>query len=174
MSDKATNYAKLAKKHLDRIVLVTLSLMLLTLVFLWYQEQNTTVGLAQGEGVPAKFPDPLAENPHYKRINTMAQVPDITKYPAIQQIALYNMFDYKSVRDKAQIERGADQRLAQAQEAANAGRSDEAKKMLGEILRQVPTHKKARELMEKLNPPANPAAATAATPAAGTPVAETP
>lgn len=171
MSDKSAEYAKLARKHLDRIVLGILSAMLLTLIFFWYQEQNTTVGLTAGEGTPAKLADPIVENPHYKRISAMASPAEMP--PAIQQIALYNMFDYKSVRDKQQIERGADERFLKAQEAATAGRNEDAKRLLSEILRQVPSHKKARELMEKINP-STPPASPGATPAAAVTPAPTP
>jgi len=151
MSAAAEQYLKLAKKHLDRIVIAVLFLILAGLIFVLFQEQTGTVGLEGDAGKQASFPVVVDQNKQFDRVMAMATKPDMTSYPAIQQIAIYNMFDYKSVKDKEQIERGADQRFAQAQEAANKGNAEEAKRLIGEILRQVPSHRKARELLETLN-----------------------
>ncbi len=163
MNDKTKHYIRLAERNLGRIVMGVLFLILLGLGYAIYSEQESTSGSAEG-GKPAVLDDPLPKNSHFHKVMAMATAQDITSFPAIQQVAQYNMFDYKSVRDKQEIERGADQKFAQAQDAATKGQPDEAKRLLGEILKQVPTHKKARELLDKLS--ASPAAKAEAPPAA--------
>lgn len=150
MNDKTKHYVRLAERNAGKIVMGALFLILLGLGYAIYSEQGSTAVDAEG-GTPAKLPDPLPDNPHFKRVSAMATGQDLTSFPAIQQVAQYNMFDYKSVRDKQEIERGADQKFAQAQNAATNGQAEEAKRLLNEILKQVPTHKKAHELLDKLN-----------------------
>lgn len=167
MSDKAAQYTKMFKKNIDRIVIAIMFLILGGLVFAWFQEQTGGVSGEVVEGKAASWEDPVAKNPHFTRVIALTQKPDMTSYPAIQQIALYNMFDYKSVRDKQEIERGADQRFAQAQDAFNKGNPEEARRLIGEILRQVPSHRKARELLEKINSSSATAEPGLAAPSAG-------
>lgn len=172
MNDNMAKYMKMAEKNLGRIVMGVLFLMLGGLIFAWYQEQNAFIGGEGGDGVPAKMTDPIAENTAYKKVQAMAGDQPMSEYPGIQQISQYNMFDYKSVRDKQEIERGAEQKLKQAETAVAAGRTEEAKRLLGEILQQVPSHRKAREMLEKMNPKEK--AAATPTPAAANPAAEQP
>ncbi|MGI8908825.1 MAG: hypothetical protein ACR2IE_20320 [Candidatus Sumerlaeaceae bacterium] len=164
MSDKTKHYIRLAERNLGRIVMGVLLFILVGLAYALYSEQSNTVGVDAEGGMPARLEDPLPKNPHFLRITTMSTPQDLASSPPIQQVAQYNMFDYKSVRDKQEIERGADQKFAQAQDAATKGQPDEAKRLLGEILKQVPTHKKARELSEKLNSAATAKPAATATP----------
>jgi hypothetical protein len=151
MNDKTKHYLRLAERHLGRIVMGVMLLILVGLAYALYSEQNSTTGVDAESGNAAKLDDPLVNNPQFPRITAMANPQDLSSSPPIQQVAQYNMFDYKSVRDKQEIERGADQKFAQAQEAINRNQNEEAKRLLAEILKQVPTHKKARELQDKLN-----------------------
>jgi hypothetical protein len=171
MNDKTKQYLRMAEKNLGRIVVGVLGVILLGLAYSIYSEQTSTAGLDAGAGKPAVLDDPLPKNPNFKRVAAMAEPQDMGKHPAIQQVAQYNMFDYKSVRDKQEIERGADQKFAQAQDAAGKGQAEEAKRLLGEILKQVPTHKKARELLDKLNASSGGAKGAAAPGAAPSPAA---
>jgi hypothetical protein len=166
MNDKTKHYIRLAERNLGRIVMGVLFVILAGLVYAIYSEQGSTAVESAEGGVPAKLPDPVADNAHFKRVEAMSSTVDYTSFPQIQQVAQYNMFDYKSVRDKQEIERGADQKFAQAQAAANNKQNEEAKRLLNEILKQVPTHKKAKELLDKLNSGAKAEATPAATPAA--------
>jgi hypothetical protein len=168
MNDKTKHYLKLAERNLGRIVMGVMFVILLGLAWALYSEQTSTAAVDAESGKPALLDDPLLKNPHFYRITAMSNPQDIASSPPIQQVAQYNMFDYKSVRDKQEIERGADQKFVQAQDAATRGQNEEARRLLAEILKQVPTHKKAQELQAKI------AAATAATATPAASVAPTP
>src|SRR5690606_27671996 len=110
----ATPLAKKLKQNVDKIVMAVLWIMVAGLGYMWFLEQNSTVGADAETGKPANLTDPITENPNWAKISKMSQNPDISQYPQIQQAAQYNMFDYKSVRDRQEIEKGAQQKFEQA------------------------------------------------------------
>lgn len=146
---------KKIKKNLDKIVMGTLWLMVGGLAYVWFVEQNSTVGADAETGKPADLSDPVAKNANWEKLSKMSAQPNIQNFPQIQQAAQYNMFDYKSVRDRQEIERGAEQKLAQAKTLSTT-QKPEAIRLLKEILIQVPMHKQARELLNQLEPAATP------------------
>lgn len=168
MNEQAERYIKLLKKHMDRVVIGTLYLLLFALVGIWYMEQAGGDTTAE-EGKPASIPDKIPNNPFWTSVQKMSEPQKIEDYAGIQQIRQYNMFDYKSVKQQEDLLRGLNQKFAQAQEAEKAGRKDEAVKMLKEILQQKPTYRPAQGLLEKLEP--KPAAAPAPEGGAETPAA---
>ena len=152
MNDKTAQYVKLLKTQVDRIVVGIMFCLLAAMVFLWYLEQSRGSQTTGEGGKIAILEDPIPNNPFYKKVVAIGEPQSLSNYPGIEQVAKYNMFDYKSVRDKQEIERAATRKYAQAEVAASAGRIDEAKQLLQEILQQFPSHLKARELRDKLSP----------------------
>ncbi|MCX7964650.1 MAG: hypothetical protein N2644_09295 [Candidatus Sumerlaea chitinivorans] len=163
MDDKMAKYMKLVKSNVERIVIVLMYALVGVLVYFWWGEQNPSEATIGEEGKPAVFKDPIAENPHYKLLAEFKKPRDITAYPEIDQVARFNMFEYKSVKQREAIEREANEKYRRAEEAANGGRTEEAKRLLKEILDAFPTHQKARELMNKLTGAATQAGAGATT-----------
>ncbi len=151
MNEQTEKYVKLLKRHLDRVVIGVLYLLLFALVGVWYLEQGAAEEIVDS-GTPAKIPDEIKSDPFWKTVKTMAEPQTIEAYPGIQQIRQYNMFDYKSVRQKEDLIKALNQKFAQAQEAEKAGRNPEAVKLLKEILQQKPTYRPARDLLDKLEP----------------------
>ena len=162
MSDAVQRYVKWTKAHVDRIAVAVLFFILAIMIFLWYSEQSNSAANVE-QAAPTKLPEVMDKNAYYKTIVAMTTATEITKYPSILQIQRYNMFDYKSVKQKEAIEREANQKFAQAKDAADKGQVEDAKRLLKEILDQFPTHQKARQLYEQLNP----APAKEGAPAAG-------
>jgi hypothetical protein len=154
MNDKAAQYVKLLKGQVDRIVVGVMFCLLAVMVFLWYMEQSRGSETVAGAGKQAKLDDTVATNPFLNKVKGIGAAQPLSSFPEIEQVAKYNMFDYKSVKDKALIEREANKKFQQAEAAAAAGRTDEAKRLLQEILEQFPSHLKARELRSKLSPEA--------------------
>ena len=154
MSDKTEQYIKLLKRHSDRLFIAALYVLLGVMVFLYFREQGSQVGISEDAGKPAVLVDPVTKNVFFKKIDTMSKPQSLAdpEFNEIQQVAQFNMFDHKAVKDKQEIERQADQRFASAESAAKAGQKDEAIRLLSEILRQIPSHKRAKELLEKLKP----------------------
>ena len=161
MNDKAAQYVKLLKSQVDRIVVAVMFCLLGVMVFLWYLEQTRGSETAASTGRIATLEDPIPKNPFNKKVMSMGDPQSLSDYPEIEQVAKYNMFDYKSVKNKEAIEREANRKYEQAEAAASAGRLDEAKRLLQEILEQFPTHQKARELRDKLSPEASTGTAAA-------------
>jgi hypothetical protein len=154
MSDKTEQYIKLLKRHSDRLFIAALYLLLGIMVFLYFREQGSQIGISEDAGKPAQLSDPVVNNVFFKKIDTMSKPQSLAdpQFNEIQQVAQFNMFDHKAVKDKQEIERQADQRFASAETAAAAGQKEEAIRLLNEILRQIPSHKRAKELLEKLRP----------------------
>lgn len=173
MNDKAAKYVKMIKKHVDRVIVAVVYVLLIALIYLWYNETGEGGSTTPQEKAPTQLSDPVAANPNHKRIGQMLQPADISKAPDIEQVRKFNMFDYKSVKDKQRIEQEANQTFERAQAAAKRGEKDEAKRLLGEALAQFPSHQKARDLLDSLNKggggaPAPPAPGAAPTPPAAT------
>lgn len=161
MNENAAKYVKLLQKHADRVFIGVMYALLLVLLFLWMQENNSAgVAAEEGEIKTVKFDDPVEKNPDFKRIFAMTKTQDISEYPLIDQLVKYNMFDYKSVKKKEALDREANQKFTQAQDAASKGQTEDAKRLLKDILAVMPTHQKARELYDKLTAPAGAANAT--------------
>ncbi len=164
MADKVPLGKKLAM-NMDKIVMGVLWLMVGGLGYVWFAESNSTVGVDAESGKPADLSDPVtkkldgAKVSNWDKLNKMSGQPQIQDYPQIQQAAQYNMFDYKSVRDRQEIEKGAEQKFAQAK-TLSTSQKPEAVRLLKEILIQVPMHKQARELLNQLEPPATETPAT--------------
>lgn len=159
MNENAEKYLKVLKKHIDRVVIVVLYLFLGTLIYVWYSEQEKE-GVSES-GKIAKIDDPVTQNPFWASLQTMSQPQQIESYPAIMQIRQYNMFDYKSVRQAADLLRDLNQKFQQAQDAEKAGKKDDAIRLLKNILQQKPSYRPARELLDKLEPKAPAAEAPA-------------
>lgn len=174
MNDKTAQYVKMLKAHVDRIVVGVVYVLLALLVWFWYSEQTTT-DTGQNAPQPPKLVDPVPDNPGYKMITRAMETPDISKYPEIDAVRKFNMFDYKTVREKQQVEQGANEKFKQAQDAAAKGQTEEAKRLLKDCLDAFPTHAKARELLDKLTganasgSQANPSGTAAPAGARGTP-----
>jgi hypothetical protein len=168
VNEKTEQYIRYAKTHVDRIVVGVMFALLCAMIWLWMREQTST-GEGASEPKVVNLTDSVAANPNYKVLTAMTSHADITSSPLIDQIRKYNMFDYKSVKQKEAIEREANAKFAQAKEAADRGQVEEAQRLLKDILASFPTHQKANDLSNRLNPkpvekkPVEPAASGAGT-----------
>ncbi|MBX7246052.1 MAG: hypothetical protein K1X53_11185 [Candidatus Sumerlaeaceae bacterium] len=163
MSEKSEQIVKKLKANLDRIVVIVMFGLLGVLIWLWFSEQSGTIGTGGGNTTLLQLKDPLPTNPDYKTYKALKETTDIAKFDKIQEVRTYNMFDFKDVKRKETLEREANAKFTSAQAAAEGGRTDEAIRLLTEILANLPSHQKARELHDKLT--GKPAAGT--TPAPG-------
>jgi hypothetical protein len=166
MSDSTEKYIKILKTNLDKVTIGVLGLMTLGLVGAVMMEKSTDLAASLPEPELLRLEDPLEKNPNWTIVQTMMSRQEMANYPAIRQIRQYNMFDYKSVRDREAIERAANQKYDLAFRARQEGRTEEAKRLAEEVLASIPTHRRAKELLDQLKPPT---AATAGTPAPSTP-----
>jgi hypothetical protein len=148
MNDQAAKYVKMLKANIDRVVVVLVYVLLGALVWFWYNEESMMT--EPSEARKANLQDPVADNPSARLLTQAKETPDITKYPTIEQVRRFNMFDYKTVKEKQEIEKAANNKFRQAQDLASRGQTQEAVRLLRETLQSFPTHKEAKELFDKL------------------------
>lgn len=149
MNDKTAQILKLLQANIDRIAIAVMYVLVGVMVYFWWVEQNPTEA-AMGEQKVALLKDPVAENPAYKMISDFTKNPDISAFPQIDQVAKFNMFEYKSVKQREALEREVRSKVDTAEKAMAEGRTEEAKRLLREVLEAFPAHQRARELMNKL------------------------
>lgn len=149
MNDKQAQLLKLLKSNLDRLVIAAMYLLVAVLVYFWWVEQNPAEATL-GEQKIAVLKDPIPENPSYKRISEFTKNPDISAYPQIDQVAKFNMFEYKSVKQREALERETRSKVEAAEKALSEGRTEDARRLLREVLDAFPAHQRARELMNKI------------------------
>ena len=149
MNDQAARYVRMLKVHVDRVIIAVLYVLLAVLGYLWLNEER--VEDLEGGTTVAQLVDLVANNPEYKKIQALGSPQEMSQYPLIEQIRKYNMFDFKSVKEKEAIERDAKAKVDQARSAVQGGRIDEAKRLLNEVLSTFPTHRGARDLLDQLN-----------------------
>lgn len=168
MSEKTAKYSKLLKSNIDRVIIAVMYSLLLVLVWLWMSEQSMD-DPPEGEKV-VTIEDVVDKNAATKQVVEMGRPQAIENDPAILQVSRFNMFDYKSVKERDKIEKEANQRIVQVEELLKQKRNDDAKRLLEEVLKVIPAHQKARQLLDQINKAATPAAPGTA-PAAGAPPA---
>ncbi|MCX7625229.1 MAG: hypothetical protein N2Z21_03340 [Candidatus Sumerlaeaceae bacterium] len=149
MNDKTAQILKLLQANIDRIAIAFMYVLVAVLVYFWWVEQNPAEA-TMGEQKIAVLKDPVAENPAYKMIAEYTKNPDISAYPQIDQVAKFNMFEYKSVKQREALEREVKTKVESAERAIAEGRNEEARRLLREVLDAFPAHQRARELMNKL------------------------
>lgn len=149
MNDKTAQILKLLQANLDRIAIALMYVLVGVMVYFWWVEQNPAEA-TMGEQKIAVLKDPVAENPSYKMIAEFTRKPEISAYPQIDQVAKFNMFEYKSVKQREALEREVRTKVESAEKAISEGRNDEARRLLREVLDAFPAHQRARELMNKL------------------------
>jgi hypothetical protein len=169
VSDSSERYLKLLKQNLDKVTIGVLGIMTMGLGVAIFMEKSSDMVASIPEPEILRLEDPLEKNPNWRLVQAMMSPQEISKYPAIRQIRQYNMFDYKSVRDREAVDRAANQKFEQAKKAESEGKTEEAKRLAEEVLASIPAHRAARELLDKLNKPAEGAksASKPAPPAAG-------
>jgi hypothetical protein len=167
MSEKSAQFNKTLKNNVDKIVIVVLFAILAGLAYLWWQEQNRALVTEGGEGKPAQFENKLATDPAVSLIKNMSTNPNLASAPDIQKVAQFNMFDYKTVRDKQAVEAAAQQKLTQAKTLIQQNRTADALPLLKQAVSEYPGNKEARDLLASMTTEtatASPTPATGAVP----------
>jgi hypothetical protein len=151
MNEQVERTLKILKINADKVAISLLGLMFVGLLGALLLEKSTDVVAAIEEPETLRLEDPLEKNPNWKVVQGMMTRQDITQFPAIRQIRQFNMFDFRGVRDRQEIERTANQRFEVARQAFSEGRREEARRILEEeVLRSFPAHGPAGELLARI------------------------
>jgi hypothetical protein len=172
MNDSTAKYMKMLKQHIDRIVVGAVYVLLALLLWFWYSEQTGETDIA-AEPQKADFTDPVAANANARILSQARQTPDIIQFPEIEQVRKYNMFDYKTVKQRQEIEQLANQKFQQARDALARGQKEEAIRLLRDCLANFPTHQGAKELYSQLTGEADASTTATASAASADPTRQT-
>jgi len=149
MNEKTAQLIKLLQANVDRIAIGLMYVLVGVMVYFWWVEQNPAETTA-AEAKIAVLKDPVSENPSYKMIDEFTKNPDISSQPLIDQVSKFNMFEYKSVKQREALEREVRSKVDSAEQALAQGRTEDARRLLREVLDVFPAHQRARELMARL------------------------
>jgi hypothetical protein len=167
---KATQFIKAMQQQMDRIAVVALLCLFGAMLYMLFSEAS--VDVSQGTDPKIKvLADPIEKNPNRKVLDQLSKPVEIAQHPRIDQVAKYNMFDYKAVKAREAIEKETLQKFQQAKDAKAKGQNDEAKRLLREILVQFPGNQEAQDLLKELDTVAEGAATASVTPAPASPTA---
>ena len=136
-------------ENVDRSAFVAFLLLLLLMAGIYGLEVSRPepeIVYPEGGTIPRALP-----NDDYKKALAYARASaDIDQDENLRAIRDFNIFDFKKVRDREEMEKAADKKYERAAQLSEQGNNDEAEKMLKEILQTWPSHLRSRELLKKI------------------------
>jgi hypothetical protein len=151
MPEKLTAYLQKLKGNIDRVVLVIFLILLVIILLNYFKEQSASMPPSILDRQTPRNLDPMLPNPQYERVlaflNTTSDPDKANQYKSLWE---YNMFDYKSVRDRDLILKEYDKEYSRAEELFKQGKYAEAKDIIERILLHWPSHIKSRELLKQI------------------------
>ena len=99
---------------------------------------------------PGPMPTKLPNDDYQKAVNYIKSNTDLEKDDQLKVIKYFNIFDYKKVRDKNELQKDADKKYTRAQALFEEGKKEEAAKLLRSILLTWPSHLSSRDLLSKI------------------------
>jgi hypothetical protein len=149
IKEKLSELWRVIKSNIDRSAFVLFLLLLVLMTGIYGYEitrPEPEQELPGGGGIPRKIP-----NDKYKTsINYIKANMDLEKDEELKIIKYFNIFDYKYVRDKNELQKEADKKFTRAQKLFEEKKMDEATKVLKEILLTWPSHLSSKELLVKI------------------------
>jgi len=178
-------YKHLLTRHLSRIVLALLAV-LMGLVY-WFRQQEESSAIPPEPKPPLVSPDAVFTDDEIKNYEKLLLPKPRMEDSHLSVIRQFNMFDAQAIQRKDEEEKKARARFADADRAFNEGKLDLARSICEEIIYKIyPAHLEAKDLLQKIKEkeeaeasakatpkptPTPPPAATAQTPA---PTAQSP
>lgn len=137
------------KANVDRTAFVVFLILLIAMVGIYGYEMSKQ---------PPEMPDistgkftQLIPNENYDKVmNYIRSETELDKNEKIRKIRDFNIFDYKYVRDRDELQKEADKKYERAAQLFSENKIDDSEKILKEILLTWPTHISAKELLDKI------------------------
>ncbi|MBN1902331.1 hypothetical protein JW926_13480 [Candidatus Sumerlaeota bacterium] len=137
------------KANIDRSAFVVFFLLLVLMCGIYGYE--VTRPEPEGEtNTSGSLPEQLPNDNYNKCLNYIKSNTDLEKNEELKIIKYFNIFDYKYIRDKNELQKEADKNFVRALKLYEEGKSDEAMKILKNILLTWPSHLSSRELEAKI------------------------
>jgi hypothetical protein len=149
IKEKLSDLWRIIKSNIDRSAFMLFLLLLILMSGIYGYEitrPEPEQELPGGGNLPRKIP-----NDQYKKsINYIKSNVDLEKDEELKIIKYFNIFDYKYVRDKNELQKEADKKFTRAVKLYEEKKPDEATKVLKEILLTWPSHLSSKELLSRI------------------------
>lgn len=138
-----------AKANIDRTVFIVFLVILVIMVGIYgYEASSPAPEIAIPPPTSMK---PLLPNDNYNRaIKYIQSNTNLDANEELRKIRDFNIFDYKYVRNRDELQKEADKKFERAANLYREGKSDDAEKIVKEILLTWPSHIASKELLEKI------------------------
>ena len=138
--------------HADWTAIGVLAFIFL-IVFVLFLKELASSEAPLTELNPVPFKELIPSDNYKKVIGDYVQVnPDITKNAKLRPLIEFNMFDLKEVKAQEEIEKQYNEQVDQATKLYQAGKKDEALKILDSILARKPNQVRALDLKNTILP----------------------
>ena len=149
LRDKLSSLWRIIKANIDRTAfIIFLGLLILMSGIYGYE---ITQPEPEFEVPPPGPIEKLLPNEAYEKAMSYIDTnTDLEKDEELKVIKYFNIFDYKYVRDKNELQKAADKKFKRAFNLYEDGKLDEAEKVLKSILLTWPSHLDSRELLDEI------------------------
>ncbi len=133
------------RRKMDQVVIAALAVLLGITALLWYAEQQVTL-----PPLPPPPPPQLSPTPEFWPAfmkETFTHPKDLRSIQELRGVIDFNMFDARSAALQAGMMARLDKQFEQANQAFLSGNIPEAKRILQDIIKEMPSHRRAYELM---------------------------
>ena len=140
---------RIIQANIDRTAFVVFAVLLLLMVGIYGYE----ITRPEPEYITAtktKIQRELPNDQYEKCVKYIQGDTELEEAEQLRRIRDFNIFDYKYVRDREELEKAADKKYERAEQLYENGELEEAKKILEGILLSWPTHIRSKELLEKI------------------------
>jgi hypothetical protein len=136
------------RRKVDQLVIVALAILLGVVIFLYWLEQQ-----APPPTIPPLQQATISPTPFIWVIvpQMFIHPKDLRKVPDIQGITTFDMFDAHSTRIQSETVARADTQFTKALQAFNQGDLATAKQVCQDIIKDVPSHTKAINLLKQIS-----------------------
>lgn len=150
MNGKVLSVQEKLRGQLDKAIVIVFLLFLIGIIYAYMQEQSASM---EPPSPQAKQPiDQYLPNPDYEKVvKLLTENPNLEQNEAFISLGRFNVFDYKTVRDREIILKEMNQKFVQAQQLYNDGKYDDARKILKDILTVWPAHINSQDLLKKID-----------------------
>ncbi|MCX8037276.1 MAG: hypothetical protein N3D11_09585 [Candidatus Sumerlaeia bacterium] len=133
------------RRKIDQVVIAALAVLLGITALLWYVEQQVTL-----PPLPPPPPPQLSPTPEFWPSfmkDTFTHPKDLRSIQELRSVIDFNMFDARSAALQSGLLARLDKQFEQANQAFMSGNIPEAKRILQDIIKEMPSHRRAFELM---------------------------
>lgn len=137
------------KANIDRAAFIVFFLLLIIMAGIYGYEITRPEPPMQE--FSAKPINPELPNENYQiAMDYLQGEPQLGPQDELRPIQEFNIFDYKTVSEREELERAANRKFERAASLYEQGNLDETERLLQEILLTWPSHQQSRELMNKI------------------------